>query len=65
MVEVHRYKIWDTNTGAWDFPTQKLTAEAIAELYGEFIPDTFETIFESMLDADGRYIPWQGFKRDP
>jgi hypothetical protein len=61
MVEVHRYKVWNATTGAWDFPTEKLTAQAIAELHGEIIPDTFETVFQSMLDEEGRYVPWKNF----
>ena len=57
MVEVHSFKVWSVALGKWKFPAAKRTAEAIAELKAEIIPDTGEMVFKAMLDTEGRYIP--------
>jgi hypothetical protein len=58
MVEVHHFKVWNINTGDWEYPPPyKRTAEAIAETKGEITPETMEMVFLSMLDSQGRYFP--------
>jgi hypothetical protein len=57
MVDVHHFKVWNINTGDWEYPPYKRTAEAITELKGEIIPDTMQMVFRVMLDSEGRYFP--------
>lgn len=57
MIEVHHLKIRNIQTGDWEIPQSKRTAEAIAEAKGEIIPDTMEMVFLAMLDSEGRYFP--------
>jgi hypothetical protein len=57
MIDVHHYKVWNINTGDWEYPAYKRTAEAITELKGEIIPDTGQMVFRIMLDSQGRYFP--------
>jgi hypothetical protein len=40
-----------------EFPPSKRTAESIAELKGQIIPDTAEEVFAHQLDSHGRYFP--------
>jgi hypothetical protein len=57
MIEVHHFRVWNSQTGDWEIPPSKRTAEAIAELKGEIIPDTMQMVFRVMLDSQGRYFP--------
>lgn len=57
MIEVHHFKLRNANTGDWEFPPSKRTAEGIAKMGGEIIPDTMEMVFLAMLDSEGRYFP--------
>ena len=57
MIEVHHFKVWDTEREHWETPPAKRSAEAIAELKGEIIPETGQMVFKAMLDLDGRYFP--------
>jgi hypothetical protein len=57
MIEVHHFRIWNKQLGEWETPPSKRTAEAVAELGGEIIPDTTQMVFRVMLDSEGRYFP--------
>ena len=57
MIEVHHFKFRNVNSGEWDIPPSKRTAEDIAKLKGKIIPDTMEMVFQAMLDSEGRYFP--------
>ena len=57
MIEVHHFKVRNVNSGTWDIPPSKRTAEDIDKLKGEIIPDTMEMVFRSMLDSEGRFFP--------
>jgi hypothetical protein len=57
MIEVHHFKIRNPKTGNWDVPPCKRTADDIAKLKGELIPDTMEMVFKAMLDSEKRYFP--------
>ncbi len=57
MIEVHHFKLRNANTGDWEFPPSKRTAEGIAKIGGEIIPDTMEMVYHAMLDSEGRYFP--------
>jgi len=57
MIEVHHFKVWNSEMKHWEIPPSKRTAEAIAEAKGEIIPDTMEMVFRAMLDSEGRYFP--------
>jgi hypothetical protein len=57
MIEVHHFRVWNQLTGDWVSPPSKRSAEAIAELKGEIIPDTGQMVFKAMLDSEGRYFP--------
>lgn len=57
MIEVHHFKVRSSPHDPWEIPPSKRTAEDIAALNGEIIPDTIEMVFRSMLDAEGRYFP--------
>ena len=57
MIEVHHFKVLNARTGEWETPRAKRTAEDIAKLKGEIIPDTGQMVFRVTLDAEGRYFP--------
>ena len=57
MVEVHHFKVWNIHRGDWEIPPSKRTAESIAMLKGQIIPDTAEDIDAAKLDAQGRFFP--------
>jgi hypothetical protein len=57
MIDVHHFKVRSSPSEPWEIPPSKRTAEDIAALNGEIIPDTMEMVFRSMLDAEGRYFP--------
>lgn len=57
MIEVHHFKIWNAELKHWVEPPSKRSAEAIAELKGEIVPDTGQMVFKAMLDSEGRYFP--------
>jgi hypothetical protein len=63
MIDVHHFKVWNINTGDWEYPPYKRIAEAVAEAKGEITPETMEMVFLSMLDSEGRYFP-QNFGSD-
>lgn len=56
MVQVHQFKVWDGVHDKWKSPPSKRTAESIAELQGEIIPDTWEEVDPKELDDYGRYF---------
>lgn len=57
MIEVHHFKVWNAELKHWEKPPSKRSADAIAELKGEIVPDTAEMVFKAMLDTEGRYFP--------
>lgn len=57
MIEVHHFKVWNSELKHWEKPASKGSAEAIAELKGEIIPDTGQMVFRIMPDSEGRYFP--------
>jgi hypothetical protein len=57
MVRVHHFKVWNIHKGDWEIPPSKRTAESIAELKGQIIPDTAEEIDQMQIDNHGRYFP--------
>jgi hypothetical protein len=57
MVTVHRFKLLDPATGDWVVQLAKSTEDHIAALGGSIIEFTTEAVDQSMIDADGRYIP--------
>ena len=57
MIEVHHYKVWNDELKDWDKPPAKRSAEGIAELKGEILPETGQMVFKAMLDSEGRYFP--------
>ena len=57
MIEVHHFKIWNDQMKHWEKPPAKRSAEAIAEIKGEIVPDTGEMVFKAQLDVEGRYFP--------
>lgn len=40
MIEVHHFRVWNDEMKHWERPPAKRSAEAIAELKGEIVPDT-------------------------
>jgi hypothetical protein len=64
MVQVHHFKVWNNNKGDWEIPSSKRTAESIAKLKGEIIPDTDEEIHVTQLDSLGRYFPRGAMPKD-
>jgi hypothetical protein len=40
MVQVHHFKVWNSQKGDWEIPPPKRTAESIDELKGQVIWDT-------------------------
>ena len=59
MIEVHHYKVLNPTTGEWVIPPFKCSAERIAELKGEIVGGTKQTVARASLDKDGRYDPYQ------
>jgi hypothetical protein len=59
MIEVHHFKIWNPSNGTWEIPPSKRTAEAVAKVKGEIIPDTMELVFKTMLDSEGLPYAWR------
>lgn len=57
MIEVHHFKIWNAEMKHWEFPPSMRTAEGIAQLNGEILPETGQLVFDGMLDSEGRYFP--------
>ena len=57
MIEVHHYKVWNNEFKEWQKPPAKRSAEAIAELNGEILPETGQMVFKAMLDSEGQYFP--------
>lgn len=54
LVQVHSFRAWDSRAGDMVQPPQKSTAERIARIGGEIVPDTGEWVDPSAIDADGR-----------
>ena len=46
MVQVHHFKVWNSQKGDWEIPRSKRTAESIDELKGQVIWDTAEVELE-------------------
>ena len=57
MVQVHHFKVWNSNRGDWEIPPSKRMAESIYKLEGQIIPDTGEEVDITQLDIEGRYFP--------
>ncbi|MBZ0262989.1 MAG: hypothetical protein K8F90_20575 [Hyphomicrobiales bacterium] len=57
MIEVHHYKVLNLETGSKEIADCMRTAEAIAELKGEVVPESEQLVFQGMLDSEGRYFP--------
>lgn len=64
MIEVHHFKVWNDEMKHWEEPPSKRSAEAIAELKGEIVPDTGQMVFKAMLDSEGRYFPHRREQED-
>jgi hypothetical protein len=56
-VIVYQFRRHDPGTGRVVISACKMTAEAIARIGAEIIPDTAEEIREAGLDEEGRYYP--------
>ena len=56
MIKVHHFKVLNIETGDWEISTSMCTAEAIAELKGEIMPESEQMVFQGMLDSEGRYF---------
>jgi hypothetical protein len=60
---VHHFKVWDALRGDFVVPPtngaapSKRTAEDIAGIGGEILPNTAEVIDADQLDVYGRYFP--------
>jgi hypothetical protein len=57
IIEVHHFRVWNNELKHWEKPPSKRSAEDIAKLKGEIIPDTGQMVFKAMLDSEGRYFP--------
>jgi hypothetical protein len=54
LVEVHAFKVWDGRAGEMVRVPRKSTAERIAMIGGQIIPDTAEWVAPSAVDTEGR-----------
>ena len=57
MVHVYHFKVFNSSSGKWEIPPSKRTAEQIAALNGEIVPDTVEEVDPALIDVQGRYFP--------
>ncbi len=56
MVTVHSFTLPNKENGTRIMSTSKRTAEEIAAMGGEIVPETAETIDEAQLTAQGDYL---------
>jgi hypothetical protein len=54
LIQVHSFKHWDAGANDMVQAARKSTAERIARVRGEIVPDTGEWVDPSAIDADGR-----------
>lgn len=57
MIKVHHFQVWNEELNHWEKPPGKRTAEDIAKLKGEILPETEQLVYRAMLDSKGRYFP--------
>ena len=57
MKQVHQFKVWNIYKDEWVVQPSKRTAERIAEIGGIIVPGTVEMVSETLLDAEGSYVP--------
>ena len=55
MIAVHHYKVLDAITGLWRVPLIKCSEERIAELGGQIIGRTMQTVARNSLTPEGCY----------
>ena len=65
MVEVHHFRVWNITKGDWEIPPSKRTANNVADLKGQIIPNTSEEIYFQKLDTHGRFFPPGPILRTP
>jgi len=59
MVTVHRYRLFEQETGDWVVQLSKGSEAHIEKLGGKIIAGTAEQVDQALIDDQGRYLPRQ------
>lgn len=58
MITVFRFQVFDQSIGRWIMELSKGTASRVAALKGRVVEGSDEQVAPSMIDDEGRYVPF-------